>query len=169
MSLIQQALEKQSASVGTALAEKLATIQPLPPEEKKVIDHLEKKIAAIEKKTSKRNWGPWLISLLSAVAFLGGIYWVHTFSNQDGSADLKSTTVIRAPFQPLPMIPRKVDKPAVVLTGITESGGVRYALINNQVVTIGDVIKKDNILVREILPKGVIIERNGRPETLMLD
>jgi len=55
-----------------------------------------------------------------------------------------------------------------VLTGITKTAGERYALINNEIVKVGDLLA-GNALVKSIFARDVILEYQGKDISLTLN
>lgn len=165
MSLIQKALEREGPSIFEQASARAG--MPLA-ESRESLQKLEQKIEAIERKTRKATRAPWLMAIFSLAVFIGGIFWVYHFAFRvpDGTDQPAVSTEV---FRPFPSPSRTPNAPGLNLTGITESGGVRYALINNQVVTVGDMLRKENAVVREIAPKSAIVECRGRKITLNLD
>ena len=78
----------------------------------------------------------------------------------------------RDPFyDPSTMVKRTVYKPKVQevildLKAISFSEGKSVAMINSQIVTVGDVV--EGYTVKSIEPKQVIIEKDGQTKTLKL-
>ncbi len=164
MSLIQRALERTSSSIYQAATEKTQ----LPKEEKVALQKLEEKIAAIEKKTVQAHRVPWIFVAVMVGALLGGLSWVYFF-NAKAAQKADSSTVVIKPPSPFRSFLSSGESTKLSLTGITMSGGYSYALINNQVVAVGDKIRKVDAVVREILPKSAVVERNGKLITLVLE
>jgi len=67
----------------------------------------------------------------------------------------------------VPLLPNLALHPTFVLTGITTSEGKPLALINDQVVGVGDRVG-DKALVKEIQERRVILEFQGREIKLAL-
>lgn len=65
------------------------------------------------------------------------------------------------------LVPEISPQPKLTLTGITVSGDERLALINNQVVGVGDFIR-EKARVKEIRERSVILEFQGKEFRLTL-
>lgn len=164
MSLIQRALERTSSSIYQAAAEKTR----LPQEEKVALQKLEEKIEAIEKKTRHRQRTPWFFIAIISLSLLGGLSWVYFFHAGTAKGEDPSTIVLNRPSPFRPFL-SSGESTKLSLTGVTMSGGYSYALINNQVVAVGDKIARVNAVVRDIQPKSAVVERNGKRLTLTLE
>ena len=180
MSLIQEALEK-AGRVSAGMP------NPAPPEKKRPV-LLEKKsvpiqpeikevfvekIAAVSPEPfwlvglkikflgamDKIDIRPGFIAAALITIFLGAVLYVHSFA-------LK-TPVVDTPFQSadqsddaLPPSSGMVP-PDFQLTGITLSGNTPLALINDQVVGVGEKLK-ENATVLEIQQQKAVIEFQGK-------
>lgn len=159
MSLIQEALEKagRTAEEGRSVA---AT--PPPAADSRPPTGL----AANPKRNSQT-----LILVAGVIVFLTGLIayhllstWVeHSSLKKDEGKALLPFVEARVPS----LVPDLSPLPKFVLTGITASGKERLALINNQVVRVGDPIG-ENAFVKEIQERRVILEFRGREVKLTL-
>ncbi|MSR77744.1 MAG: hypothetical protein EXS63_05905 [Candidatus Omnitrophica bacterium] len=177
MSLIQQALERAGQTPHTTALERERVAvagQKARAEEEAGLQVLEKKIKTQEIAQKQQRFilkGVFIFVCLAAI--LGGVsgiyFWIRSYSAASPAiSDVMSASVL-SPMIPL-VAPTKAAKPTKLsLTGITSSGGVRYALINNEVVTIGDMLKRENVVIKDIYERSVVVEQNGRPMTLSLD
>lgn len=187
MSLIQQALEKAKQPDKIPLVLKAAAkarpdvLTPAPsskPEHEprlssiKFYETLQKKVeedikaaaplkAPIpESKSEKKNTLPksavlW-IGILVAASLLISWFLFPQFQNQ--SQPVNSTQSIAAPLH---------RGERFLLTGITAYANGHYALINDEVVGVGDRLP-ENVIVKSISSNAVTLNRNGREIILTL-
>ncbi len=73
-----------------------------------------------------------------------------------------------APKELLSLIPSLAALPKLTLSGITSSGNDRIALINNQVLRIGDTIGS-NGFVKDIQDEAVVLDFHGHEVVLNLN
>ena len=181
MSLIQQALERAQENPYTKAVEaaeeekrqnppppkvmEVPASQPQPVEEEVQLRTLEKKIKRLKKIPSSR-FSLWVIGGICLAALTAGVFGIHAWMRSSSPAESKEVSPF---YLSQDILPKKGKSFSLKLTGITSSGGVRYALINNQVVSIGDMLKKENAVVKDILPRSAVVDQGGRLITLSLD
>lgn len=172
MSLIQEALDK-AAKVRTMPASEA----PAPP---KAVSPAVRESLDIEEKIVKRFSRPKFerVSVKSVAAgkagkiilaaALGGglalalfLFWSNRPKN--------TAPVMMAGVSSIPQMPQAARENAAkfVLSGITESGTEKLAVINNQVVGTGDRLK-EKAFVKEIRETYVILDQGGREIRLSL-
>jgi hypothetical protein len=148
MSLIQEALEKAGRSVEeTPVTPRVADAVPV-----------------------RRN-SQVPILVFGILIFLGGLIayhfltsWAqHSSPTKDGGKALRSSVEARMSS----IVPNLTPQGKFTLTGITISGDQRLALINDQVVAVGDRVG-ENTFVKEIQERRVILEFQGREVKLAL-
>ena len=159
MSLIQEALEKagRMPAAGKAVT---ASQTPSPAHEKAV------PVSGSQPQASKNAK-----VILGIFIFLSGFILLHLLGTRvqysspkkDGGQALLPLVEARVPS----IMPDLTLHPRFSLTGITTSGTERLALINNQVVGVGDRIG-EKAIVKEIQERRVILEFQGREVQLKL-
>lgn len=190
MSLIQAALDKTGKGK-TAKVEKPSPAPPPPaPPKMAAVKSPEKELSAGELKTALRQpvtvkpKSDPLFKILAAacgvlVIALAVIYVL--FMNQQSrpvdspvtsTSQLTAAPMIQAAEvlmdQALPPAAPKISHSDYQLNGITMVEGQRMALINNEIVRAGDVLKKGNAVVQEVLSKSVTLRTKSRTVRLSL-
>lgn len=184
MSLIQSALEKANRSVGgnaaaAAPVHKTST-KPAAPIKTPVIPKqitrpvLEKKEDAgtlpnAPKKLRFKYPGLVFsgIILLAVLGVFAGLYLIFS----QPPAINKSSNAITSQTAPLktqsPVFAKPKNKSRFQLSGITFSGSDRLALVNNQVLGVGDKLS-EGAMVKSIADDSVILEFEGKTIELLL-
>lgn len=106
--------------------------------------------------------GIFLISVVFIIYFVISAQAEHSSPKKDRGQALLSRVEAR-----VPLLPDLVLRPEFTLTGITMSDGRPLALINDQVVAVGDRVE-EKALVKEIQERRVILEFQGREIKLSL-
>ena len=170
MSLIQEALDKAAKA-------RMPTETPAPP--KKLTPAITESLE-IEEKIVKRYSRPKFerVSVKSVAAgtagriilaaAIAGVIVLAIFllwSKRPKNA----APVMMAGISSIPQMPQSpmMNAPKFVLSGITESGTQKLAVINNQVVGTGDRLR-EKAFVKEIRATSVILDLSGREIKLSL-
>ncbi len=162
MSLIQEALEKAGRSVVemAPMQKPKADSFEFPPPFSRP---LPQKLSRGSEKSS------WIFKVLVLLTFLlVGITLVLQVSSRKPMLPAVAPSVLVNPHVAASAaVPVKKSFPLWSLTGITNSDGEWFALINNDVLKVGDRLPGD-ILVSKIDAKSVILEAQGRKIKLTL-
>jgi hypothetical protein len=161
MSLIQQALEKTSRVQETKTAN--------PPPARKVYDHdpmgaaLEQELTQIQQSYAKRRKLFWRISLGSmVVCFVAGLSFLGIVTSHP-KAKVSPGAVKIVPHAPLRIFSGTLYR----LTGITNSDGKSMAVINEEIVAVGDSLS-GNAVVKAIGNGEVRLDVQGKEIKLTL-
>ena len=172
MSLITEALEKSGNIVEQkpvakprlhpSLKEESLQVKAAPPAEpiRPVSSFLAK--AKLPVQAKKSVWILFAAAILLALWGGAVTYFMKqgVVTKQVETSVSRDSSILQNPFSNA--------GPKFSLTGITLSGSQRYALINNQVVGVGDFLKKENATVVQIQDKSVILTSQGREIRLSL-
>ena len=160
MSLIHQALEKVEQEKGAKSKPVLPRSFPL-----ESLKPLEK-----VKDRSENSWTAYgIISVLLLSLILGLVYF---FTHPPQPVRLpahspKKNRPAPSATYPAPLtVPIRIGRPQFILTGITQVGEERTAIVNNQLVRIGDEI--GNAKVEAIEAKKVVLNFDGEKISLSL-
>ena len=80
---------------------------------------------------------------------------------------VKTSPLMLAGVPSIPQAQVEHTQPKFILNGITESTQGKLALINNQVLSVGDRMK-EKAVVKEIREKSAVLDYNGREIRLSL-
>ena len=168
MSLIQEALEKASKPHGGEPffeTPKRGLVQPV------VQKHKEKSVIpqAVSYKPAVRiQISPQILIRVSAVAGLILFFWAVAFLlGRAGKSSVMLAGVPSAASQSSMLPISTASRPQFAFTCITDSPDGKLALINNQVVAIGDRLL-EKAFVKEIQARSVVLDYNGKEITLTL-
>lgn len=166
MSLIQEALEKAGRSVEIEEA-------PTRPSAVKQSSQMTTTVSqpSVSHLATRRRNSQIPILIFGILIFLGGLIayhflasWAqHSSPTKDGGKALRSSVEAHMPS----IVPNLTPQGKFTLTGITISGDQRLALINDQVVAVGDRVG-EKAFVKEIQERRVILEFQGREVKLAL-
>jgi len=154
MSLIQQALEKTSRAQETRTSTPVAA--PKPWERDPTGTNLEHELIQVQKKYSKQK--RFFRGAVVAILFLGvvaGLYYFLTRQDHPKTQASFVTTTI------MPQVPVRI------FTGITNLGGKAMAVINENIVGVGDVLS-GKAVVKEIGTGEVRLDIEGKEIHLKL-
>ena len=161
MSLIQQALDKTSCGQGTSSAN--------PSLDSKVYDRdpmgvaLEQELTQVQRSHAKQQKLYWKVSLgMLLVCFVAGLSYVgirNSHSQTKGSLSASPVT----PHASLRMFSGTLYR----LTGITSMNGKSMAVINEEIVSVGDSLS-DKSIVKAIGNGEVRLDVQGREIKLTL-
>ena len=165
MSLIQQALERANKNFYT-MAFDTKSVRPIREQEEEQFGAIEKIIEKDKNQKQVLTISKWIFMGICAGAVLGGMVAVWHNMNHFQPAETTSISEIVSPIAPS-KASEKSKTPKFSLSGITASGGQRMALINNEIVTAGMILKGD-VQVKKILARAVILEDRGKEITLSL-
>lgn len=157
MSLIQDALEKASQSRNAPKPFQAARIRP----DDVFGDGLEKELREVQRYHKTRRLFGWKIAagviLLALVVSWPIFRWGHsTILSKDPAQTIVMTATIPK-VSPSPFF----SSVAYRLSGITNLGDKPRAVINGQIVAVGDTVSKKAV-VKEIQSDGVLLEVHGK-------
>jgi hypothetical protein len=182
MSLIQSALEKanmpdaEEPKIAVPVAEepRMQNIQFYETVEKTgKPEYTERKRtkprqAAEIKTVSLQFFSRYRLSLIIGALVLGSLIAGRLFiAAETPSRPLEIPTPAVVMKEQSPITQKTVAQVKLTLTGITEAEGVQLALINNQVVGVGDRLREQAV-VKTITNNAVTLEWQGRQVTLTL-
>lgn len=161
MSLIQQALEKTSRAQETRTSTPVAA--PKPWERDPTGTNLEHELIQVQKKYSKQK--RFFRGAVVAILFLGvvaGFYYFLTRQDHPKTQASFVTTTI------MPQVPVRIFSGNIYrLTGITNLGGKAMAVINENIVGVGDTLS-GKAVVKEIGTGEVRLDIEGKEIHLKL-
>jgi hypothetical protein len=170
MSLIQQALEKTGKAGGSGISMDTFLKKPTEKFPMKETSQLLK----VKKTSGRRARYLWIFVIALFVLGQAGI--VYYFLVRNGSSGPEGFFPEGTPFLPslknLPPsgeseVPKKPSVGVFVLSGISQVGGDRFAVINDQVFAMGEEVRP-NIVVTDILPdQKTVILRDGAREIVL--
>ena len=170
MSLIQEALDKAgSARKSEPFFEtpKRAPVQPVPLSQK-INKQAVFAQAAVLKSAAQIQISPQVLIRISAAAalilFLGAAAF---FLGRTGKSSVMLTGVSSAASESSVLPVSDAAAVKFVLTGITDSGDGKLAVINNQVVAVGDRLL-EKAFVKEIQPRSVTLDYDRKEIKLTL-
>jgi hypothetical protein len=106
-----------------------------------------------------------IIGSLVIVTLLIGRNFIPMTTTSETAAAMPSQAVVVKTQTPITQ--KTTSQIKFTLTGITETEGVKLALINNQVVGEGDKLR-ENAVVKSISNENVVVEYQNKPVTLSL-
>ncbi len=179
MSLIQQALEKAAKARQEASAPQAVEVLEKPQTTRAVLESLhmeEELVSRVRKPVFQFHFHMPKISvpkrfllgitiIASVVALVLCISWVLPQAEK-----METRPVMLAGMSSITQMPQAMPVaglPKLSLTGITESNGAKLALINDQVVGVGDRLL-EKAIVKSITENTVVLDWNGRQIKLRL-
>lgn len=168
MSLIQEALEKTKRVVETQAPP--APASPQPPAPDPMGDHLEKELTRVQenyakRRASYRRWG--LFGGVCLCAFAVFYFYWTSLSRPPRSvpSKLPAVAAVRRPE----IVARQFvpDGLSFHLTGVTDLGGRKVALIDEQIVGVGESLP-GGATIKKIERQSVILEMRGKEILLEL-
>lgn len=149
MSLIHQALEKLEHEKKEKVSSSILELQREDSKERASL-------------RASRGAAYGIVGILIFSFFLGlGYHWVHT-SKVEGVKGVPSKKEGRPALMP----PRSKSENRFSLTGITRMGSEWTAIVNNQLVRVGDSV--DGAVVETIQQESVVLKRQGEAFALSL-
>lgn len=164
MSLIQQALERANERAHTAAFEQASVSKNSGREQAPSASFFRKGRFYWGRKVNPRKvvFGICMAALIAggaAIYFSMNHFEAASPPSAEASSSLPGLSV-------KPGLPKGNSK--WVLNGITSAGSERLALINNQIVSVGDRLK-ENAVVKMILSRSVVLENQGKEVMLSLE
>jgi len=160
MSLIQQALER------THRAQETRTTTPAAPKpyERDILgEGLERELIQVQQAYARRRKRYGMIALaVLTVFFIAGLFYAGTHGKKPSRGVASSRTVVAAP-SPVRIYSGTIYR----LTGITDLGGNRIAVINGRLLGVGDVLD-GKASIKSIGQGAVVLDLQGQEVRLTL-